>query len=353
MINRLFLLFLCCIIFCGCQKKNSVQRPSSDDFSSLTGKDTERWKFVQTKEDLAHLELFTKIYDLRKGLSSLSETIYRIPTTIHFIWIGPRPFPRESVENVRTWMAKHPDWTFCFWTDRQRPTPCPGMQIRFVQDLKFLKLKPCYNTSDNFGEKSDLLRYEILYQEGGVYVDHDVVCFKDFDALNKSYDFYCGIDMPYSSSLPSCVFTTNNLIGVKAGHPILKNCMDLLSEQWDTIAESYPGADRDAMLNRTLHRTFYLFGEAVKNCNNQEENKDIVFPAYFFDAPKDELGIYARHKYAGTYHESETPFEKKVRERLMYLSKKSNKILLFVGILSGLNLFGLLLLFTKLKKQKT
>lgn len=350
MIVRMLLLVLCCLAL-GCQKKSQVKRPSSDDFASLTGKGTERWKYVQTKEDWAHLDLYTKIYDVRKGLVASSASTLRIPQKIHFIWIGPKPFPRESVENVRSWMGKHPDWTVYFWTDRARPVPYPGMQTRSIKDLEFLKLKECYDTSDNFGEKSDVLRYEILYKEGGIYVDHDVTCFKEFDGLNRAYDFYCGIDMPYTSLLPSCVFTTNNLIGAKPGHPILKNCIDRLAANWEKIAEEYPGVDREAMLTRVLHRTFFLFGEAVKNCHNQEGNLDIVFPAYFFDAPKDELGIYARHKYAGLWHEAQSPFEKKVSERLMYLSKKSNKILLFVGVMMGLNAMGIGLVLYKLRKR--
>ena len=126
----------------------------------------------------------------------------------------------------------------------------------------------------------------------------------------------------------------------------------MLAEKWEKIAEDYPGADRDAVLNRTLHRTFQLFGEAVKKENNLDENRDVVFPAYFFDAPCDELALYARHQYAGIWHESQTPFEKKVSERLMYLSKKSNKILLFVTVMSGLNLLAVLAVFAKLKKQR-
>ena len=37
---------------------------------------------------------------------------------------------------------------------------------------------------------------------------------------------------------------------------------------------------------------------------------------------KEELAIYAQHKYAGTWHETESPFEKMVRERLMVSSAK-------------------------------
>jgi hypothetical protein len=343
-------LLLLLLVLASCHKKSAIKPPESNDFESLTGKGLPAWEYVQTKEDVEYLNFFKRIYELKEGLIGASDDFSRIPKVVHFIWIGPRPFPRESVENVRTWMAKNPGWTFNFWTDRQRPLPCPGMKVRMIQDLQFLKLRDCFAKSDNYGEKSDVLRYEILYQEGGVYADHDVKCFKAFDPLNKAYDFYCGIDMPYTSSLPSCVFTTNNLIGVKPEHPILMRCMEMLSEKWDQIEQEYPGTDRDAMLNRVLHRTFWMFGEAFKQVNNQGNNQDIVFPAYYFDAPNDELAIYARHQYAGSWHETESAFEKMVRQRLMTLTKKSNKILLFFGVVSVLNLMGLAAVVVLLRK---
>ncbi len=342
----------CLFIFlAGCSNKKTIERPTSDDFESLTGKNLPTWEYVQTKEDIEHLNFFKAMYDLRKGLiQSVAEGI-RIPKDIHFIWIGPKPFPRESVENVRTWMAKNPDCTFHFWTDRPRPTPMPGMKTRRVQDLNFLKLRDCFSKSDNYGEKSDILRYEILYQEGGIYVDHDVKCFKSFDSLNKAYDFYCGIDMPYTSSLPSCVYTTNNVIGSKPTHPILMRCMEMLAEQWNKIEEDYPGSDRDSMLNRVLHRTFWLFGEAIKQVSNQGDNRDIVFPAYYFDAPKEELAIFARHQYSGSWHEKESGFEKMVRQRLMILTKKSNKMMLIFGAIAVVNLLGLVGLYLLIKRS--
>lgn len=341
------------LLVSGCHSDKQKQHPLSDDFESLTGKDLPTWDYVQTKDDWEHLQLFKQMYERRKGILGTTPEQTKIPKTVHFIWIGPNAFPRGSVENVRTWMAKNPQWTFCFWTDRPRPPPIPGMKVRMIQDLHFLKLQNCFARSDNYGEKSDLLRYEILYSEGGVYVDHDVKCFKSFDILNTSYDFYCGIDMPYTSSLPSCIYTTNNLIGAKAGHPILMRCMEMLSERWDLIDQDYPGADCDSMLNRVLHRTFWLFGEAVKQTANQNGNEDIVFPAYYFDAPTEELAIFARHQYAGVWHDKESAFEKMVRQRLMTLTKKSNKLMLIVGLLSTLNLIGMITLFLFLKPRIT
>ncbi len=157
--------------------------------------------------------------------------------------------------------------------------------------------------------------------------------------------------MPYTSSLPSCIFTTNNLIGVKPKHPILMRCMELLAERWDQVERDYPGQDRESMLNRVLHRTFWLFGEAVKLEASKEGNRDIVFPAYYFDAPKEEYAIFARHQYAGSWHEKESPFEKMVRQRLMILTKKSNLLMLIVGLVSLLNLLALSLIYATIAKR--
>lgn len=338
-------------LLASCGKKK-IEPPISDDFESLSGKELPTWQHVQTKEDFEHLDFFKKIYETqRQNLNTDISSFYRIPKIIHFIWLGPNPFPRASVDNVRGWAAKHPDWTLKFWTDRPRPNPIPSMQQVSIRDLPLTLIRDCLHKSDNYAEKSDLLRLEILYQEGGIYVDHDVKCFKAFDPLNTAYDFYCGIDMPFHSSLPSCIFPTNNLIGAKRGHPILLKSMELLNSQWDTLQEAYPGADREALLNRVLHRTFWLFGEAIKIGHNQEGNRDIVFPAYYFDAPNDALALWSRHLYAGLWHETESPFEKMVRQRLMYLSKKSNKTLLILGVISSLNILGFIFLFYFIRKR--
>ena len=41
-------------------------------------------------------------------------------------------------------MAHHPDWTFVFWTDRKRPAPCKGMEVRLFEDFNFEFLKEKY-----------------------------------------------------------------------------------------------------------------------------------------------------------------------------------------------------------------
>lgn len=328
----------------SCQKEEK-KRERSIDFESLMGKDLPAWKYVQTQEDKENILFFKQLYQRNEPLLRSPGEQVKIPKVMHFIWIGPKPFPRTSVENVRGWMGKNPDWQVKFWTDRDRPLPHPKMILCKVQDLHFQKLEECYNKSDNYGEKSDILRYEILFQEGGVYVDHDVKCLSSFDSLNKAYDLYCGLEVPYPTSLSSSVLPTNNIVASRAGHPVLQACLEWLPAHWDQIQRDYPGADRDSVINRVSHRTFYVLGAMMKNLANKDGNHDIAFPAYYFNAPKDDMAIFARHLYEGSWFENESAFEKATRERLMYISKKSNKIVLFSTIVAALNILGFGTLF--------
>lgn len=346
----LIIFSLILLISSSCKKQEKVVKKS--DFETLMGSTLPAWKHVQTEEDFTNLAFFKKVYE--QNIAKLTEEYneIKIPKVIHFIWIGPKSFPIESIENVRTWVAKHPDWKIKFWTDRQRPLPHPKMELCLVRDFPFHKLEEFYHQSENYAEKSDLLRLEILYREGGIYADHDVTCFKSFDPLVRGYDLFCGMEVPFPTTLSSSVLPTNNLLGARPGHLLLSNCMDWLGENWQRIEREYPGKDRDAIINRVSHRTFRVLGEIFKLHSNQEGNIDIAFPSYYFNAPKVEDAIFARHQYKGTWFENESEFEKMARKRLMMLSKKTNKILLAVAVLSGLNLLGFALLGSALLRKK-
>lgn len=345
-------LFACLLLLASCTKKETLKKPGTD-FESLMGKDLPAWQYVQTKDDFQNLAFFKQVFERNIEFLKEPHTGTRIPKVIHFIWMGPKPFPRDSVENVRTWIAHHPDWTFKFWTDRDRPLPHPKMEKKMIQDFNFLELRKFFYDSDNFGEKSDLLRLEILFQEGGIYADHDVKCIKSFDELNSSFDLYCGMEVPYKTSLYSSVLPTNNLLGSKPGHRILKESMEWLKENWDQLEKDYPGKDRDSVLNRISHRTFFVLGQIFLKSANQDGNRDIAFPSYYFNSPKEEWALYSRHQYAGTWFEGESAFEKMTRERLMMLSKKTNKILLILAVIGSLNLIGFATLFFYLNKRRS
>lgn len=97
-----------------------------------------------------------------------------IPKIIHAFWDGPEP-PEYIRDIWAKWRDLHPDWIFNLWDDATRPT---------------LRHEELYRDVDRFSPKShvwqfrtDLLRYELLYDYGGVWVDSDLEPLRPIDDL--------------------------------------------------------------------------------------------------------------------------------------------------------------------------
>lgn len=151
------------------------------------------------------------------GLFSCCKTLYQqypvpqeritqeptIPLIIHQIWLGS-PVPKEFHAYQESWKRYHPEWQYYLWTD---------------QELAHFPLynRDLYEQAVNQGERSDIVRYEILYRYGGVYVDMDFECLHPFDQLHHYYDFYTGLQ-PLDTNY---VQLGNALIGSRPEHPLL------------------------------------------------------------------------------------------------------------------------------------
>jgi len=325
------------LLICACDKQESNQK--KEDFNSLMGANTSVWKFVETHEDYQNIRFFKDLYEKNKHLQFLKQEDLIIPKVIHFIWIGPNPFPQESVQNVYSWVENHPRWTVKFWTDRKRPLPHPKMEIQLISDFQFESLRDYFEDSDNYAEKSDLLRYEILNQEGGLYVDHDVKCFKPFTPFHYNFDLYCGLEPPHQPIMSSSISVNNNIVGSIPRHPIIKKCIENVQARWSEIASAYPGNDKNSVIYRVGYRSFSSFDDAVREIEPQSGLRDIVFPAAYFNRIDDRFALYAHHYYASTWFEDESKFERNVRRRLVSISRKNNQILLFNAVILTANLF--------------
>lgn len=91
--------------------------------------------------------------------------IEKIPKIIHQIWLGPLEPPLEAMES---WKNLHPDWEYILWTEKNLPA---------------LKNQDAFDRSEAYSQKADILRYEILYHLGGVFVDADEYCIKPINPL--------------------------------------------------------------------------------------------------------------------------------------------------------------------------
>ena len=308
-------LFLTCIFFC-------FSLFAEQDFYSLMGKATKHWEFVTQSVDIALLDSAQALYEKNKAKQFTTQGAYKIPPVIHFIWLGPKHFPPESVENVRTWIAHNPGWKVKFWTDRKRLAPCETMQVMYVSDFSFQKLGDYYTQSNNWGEKSDILRYEILYQQGGVYVDHDANCLQSFDGMHKGYDLYCGLETPHLPFVGRSITCGNGVIGSRANHPTIGKVLELIAMRWDSLKHKFRGKDHFAQVAVVVHRTYIALTDALAGTIDQEGNSDILLPAAYFFAKNRIPSLYSQHFYANSWDEA---YQKKTDD-LRFVKKKLQKL---------------------------
>lgn len=340
---------------------------SYKDFELLDGKNTSFWRKISSedKQDLAfYKDLYLKHWPqvMKDSLDS------KIPKVIHYIWLGPKSFPETSIQYVQSWMQNHPGWVVKFWTDNaDRPIPYPGMEKHLLSEISLSSIGQYLDKTDNYGEKSDLLRYEILMSEGGVYVDHDIECFHSFDSLVSSVDFFAGLEPPHRNrGIASRIFPCNAVIGSKASHPVMARSLELVQKRWDEVEKAFPGQDTMSRTLKVLHRTFHSFSLATKEALDKEGNIDVVLPASFFypdrivtkksfDLWKSKGLIWTSHKCAGAWRPTDATDSfydqlQKVKKEKRHLKKRLHQT---KGILYGNLAITALCLFLILKnKQK-
>jgi mannosyltransferase OCH1-like enzyme len=129
-----------------------------------------------------------------------------IPRIFHHVWVGPNPLPDEFARYRETWAAHHPGWQMRLWTEDNLP-----QELRRAEVYERLRVP---------AERADILRLEVLWREGGVYLDTDFECLRSIESLIEGIDFFAAYLKPGR--------TNNAVIGAVPGHPILDRALDEL-----------------------------------------------------------------------------------------------------------------------------
>lgn len=236
-------------------------------------------------------EQFARLQRLyaRNGPSRMPEGEHDlIPKILHRVWLGSPP-PPEVVACGESWRRHHPDWTFILWDD-ERVRKAGFTCVDLVDDAS------C------FGQKSDVLRVEILNRYGGVYVDTDSECFRPIDTLLRRYEFFASTVFILQAHLgwpaiwPSPLIVANAFIGSRPDHPILRAYLERVRRDW-RAAELYRvrpgelsplavwvigGRARADHIKEVGLRTFLPFHEVVTQLAGEDGRRDVVLPHTFF-----------------------------------------------------------------------
>jgi mannosyltransferase OCH1-like enzyme len=97
-----------------------------------------------------------------------------IPKIIHQIWLGDQGIRPEPL--MHTWKDMNPEWEHKFWTEENMPP---------------LRNQAQFDAMEELAGKADILRYEILLNEGGFYIDADAKCISPLDDFFLENECFC------------------------------------------------------------------------------------------------------------------------------------------------------------------
>jgi inositol phosphorylceramide mannosyltransferase catalytic subunit len=147
-----------------------------------------------------------------------------IPRIFHQIWVGPDPFPDEYARYQQTWLAQHPGWELRFWAEENLPG-----ELRRPEAAERLRTP---------AERANILRLELLWRLGGVYVDTDFECLRSIEPLIEDAELFITLAKPGR--------VNNALMGSVAAHPIIDQALEEIRPR-----EIY-GHDKEATGTRFL-----------------------------------------------------------------------------------------------------
>ena len=159
-----------------------------------------------------------------------------IPKVIHYIWFGGNPLPPLAEQCIASWKRYMPDYEIKRW------------------DEDNFDVHACDYTSEAYEHGkwafvSDYARFQILYDEGGVYLDTDVELIKPLDDILAKGP-YMGFE---TDPAPDCQCSVAPGLGLAAnpGLGLFKTILD--SYQGDHFVKSGGIYDQTTIVVRTTN----------------------------------------------------------------------------------------------------
>jgi hypothetical protein len=128
-----------------------------------------------------------------------------IPKIFHRVWPGTDVIPDEFEAYWEIVKTFHPDYEFKTWR---------GTEFELINQELF-------DCQKNFGASSDILRLEVLYRFGGIYIDTDVEFRRRFHEVESIGSFFCGEDSTGAG---------NSFIGATPYHELIGAALEAISK---------------------------------------------------------------------------------------------------------------------------
>ena len=217
-----------------------------------------------------------------------------IPKKIHYCWFGGNPLNKLAIKCINSWKKYCPNYEIIEWNENN-------------YDVNSSKYSEQAYQAKKYAFVSDYARFDIIYKEGGIYLDVDVEIIKPIDNLLNNKAF---MGFEYETYVaPGLGF------GAIAGHPLLAHI--LLNYQKKRFIKNDGKYDYTTIVHTT---TNILIDKGLVGNNEIQTVEDCtIYPKDYFqpiDIKKNKINItdntYSIHHYASSWY----PFHRKILKQL-------------------------------------
>lgn len=135
--------------------------------------------------------------------------------------------PNGMFEAIQSWKDLNPEYEHYYYSEKDR--------LEFIEKFFDKKVLDAYLSIIPGAFKADLWRCCMLYENGGIYVDSDMICLQSLnDYLEEEDEFLISRDDPMSKT-----FLANGFIASVPKHPFLKQQIDSIVNNIETKKECY------------------------------------------------------------------------------------------------------------------
>lgn len=206
----------------------------------------------------------------------------RLNKTIHQIYWSDDTLPTEYMDNIEIILHHHPEWKYILWDEKS----CLELLENEMHDML------CYiDKCDHIIQKCDLMRYFILYNQGGLYLDLDIKMFKPFEQiLNKHPNTP---EIFFKENSKENLVTNSVMFSYPSGY-IMKKCIDWLKLSNTTIKSS-----KDIIT--TTGPGFLTKIASMYSCLPGASH--VILPSEYFEPEADQIDTaVGLHYYAGSWY---------------------------------------------------
>lgn len=136
-----------------------------------------------------------------------------IPRIIHYTWFSGEPFPEDIKICIDSWKKQLPNYEFRLWN------------MNAIKDIESIFLKEAISEK-KWAYAADFVRLYAIHNEGGIYLDTDVIVYKSFDPLINQKAFIGKENSIHFEGGFSSQYLTSHCFGAEKGHPFIKKCLD-------------------------------------------------------------------------------------------------------------------------------